>query len=198
MLSIGRSPTNLAESNTTERYRRPDPKAEMIAVREREYQRIRTICQNAHAASEATYFRRRFHVQVISDFVRGRTRYAFPPVERFIIDPGGVHRIVARGAYSYHVLAVVRFINRPMFNMVQVDTPVAAAWVCALISRILDKLSLEGFGYVTLLCCHSQHPVRRRRLAPALAEISAGIRLRDRTFTDAIWVLASLKFSSAA
>ena len=101
----------------------------MIAVREREHQRIRTICQNAHAASEATYFRRRFHVQVISDFVRGRTRYAFPSVERFIIDPGGVHRIVARGAYSYHELAVVRFIHRPMFNMVQVYAPIAAAWV---------------------------------------------------------------------
>jgi hypothetical protein len=142
----------------------------MIAVREHEYQRIRAICQNGHAAGEATYFRRRFHVQVISDFVPGRTRYAFPSVERFIIDPGGVHRIVARGAYSYHVLAVVRFINRPMFNMVQVHMPVAAAWVRALISRILDKLSLERFGYLTLLFCHSEHPGSRRRLEPAPAE----------------------------
>jgi hypothetical protein len=82
--------------------------------------------------------------------------------------------------------------------MVQVHAPITAAWVRAFISRLLDKLSLEGFGYLTLPCCHSKHPLGLAGDWNAPPDISAVAGSRDQTVADAHkWVSARLKFSSA-
>jgi hypothetical protein len=77
--------------------------------------------------------------------LRSRPLDALPPPNRRIVNEQRpvVNRVVASRTHRDHVLAVVRFVNGPTLNMVDVRPIGRAAWICALPTGVGNKLLLE-------------------------------------------------------